>query len=361
MSDTLTLDGLHAEAAARLRGHNFGFAGVTTEAVEQVLVIRLAAERDPARFGHLLNVLEEEEAYDEGGELLVDPIKRAYGLLRGLIGTTTSKSLGRPLAAKTIAIRDAVSDLTSRFERMTVRGVFYQLETMRIVPKTIGGYRSVQQQVLRMRRDELLPWSFIADGTRWMRRPDTYDSAEDALAATIATYRQNLWRSQDLRVEVWLEKDTLADMIYPTTAKWQVPLMVSRGQTSDTYAYSAAQETKAAYDAGIKTYIFTLYDSDSYGRDAAVKIGQKIATYSRVPIVCEPLAVTDQQIEAWKLPTRPDKKADREVVELDAIPPDKLIDLVEDAIVALVDFNAWHIEQEYERSERELLERMVAA
>lgn len=273
----------------------------------------------------------------------------------------TSNSRGRPLAAKTIAIRDAVIGLTNRFERMTVRGIYYQLETIGIVPKTIGGYRSVQQQVLRMRRDELLPWSFIADGTRWMRRPDTYDSAEDALAATVAAYRQNLWRSQDIRIEVWLEKDTLADVIYPVTAKWQVPLMVSRGQTSDTYAYAAAQETKAAYDAGIDTYIFTLYDSDSYGRDAAAKIEQKIATYSGVPIVCELLAVTDEQIEVWNLPTRPDKKVDREVVELDAIPPDKLIELVENAIVRLVDFDAWHIEQEYERSEREILKRMVAS
>lgn len=352
---TFTLDELHVEAAARLREHN-----LHSEGAEQALVIQLAGERDPGRFGHLIDELTA-ESYDEWGELLVDPVERAYGLLRGLIGPRTSKSLGRPLAAKTIAIRNAVLDLTERFERMTVRGVFYQLETLEIVPKTIGGYRSVQQQVLRMRRDEMLPWSFIADGTRWMRRPDTYDSAEDAIAATIAAYRQNLWRSQDVRVEVWLEKETLADVIYPVTARWQVPLMVSRGQTSDTYAYSAAQETKAAYEAGIRTYIFTLYDSDSYGRVAAAKIEEKIAVYSGVPIICELLALTDEQVAGWDLPTRPDKKENREVVELDAIPPDKLIDLVESAIVKLIDADAWRIEQEYEHSEREILERMVAA
>ena len=273
----------------------------------------------------------------------------------------TRKSRGRPLAAKTIAIREGILALTGRFERMTVRGVFYQLETTRIVPKTIGGYRAVQQQVLRMRRDGLLPWSFIADGTRWMRRPDVYDSAEDALAATVAAYRQNLWRSQNVRIEIWLEKDTLADLIYPTTASWQVPLMVSRGQTSDTYAYSAAMGAKAAHQAGVQTHIYTLYDSDSYGRNAAAKIEEKITVYSGVPIVCQMLAVTDHQVAAWELPTRPDKKEDREVVELDAIPPDKLITLVENAITGLIDADAWLIEKEYEKSERQILERMVAA
>ena len=273
----------------------------------------------------------------------------------------TRKSRGRPLAARTMAIRAEILTLTGRFERMTVRGVFYQLETAGVVPKTIGGYRAVQQQVLRMRRDGLLPWSFIADGTRWMRRPDVYDSAEDALAATVAAYRQNLWCSQNVRIEIWLEKDTLADLIYPTTASWQVPLMVSRGQTSDTYAYSAAMGAKAAHQAGVQTHIYTLYDSDSYGRNAAAKIEEKITVYSGVPIVCEMLAVTDHQVAAWELPTRPDKKEDREVVELDAIPPDKLITLVENAITGLIDADAWLIEKEYEKSERQILERMVAA
>lgn len=271
----------------------------------------------------------------------------------------TSKSRGRPLSAKTIAIRNTVADLTRRFERMTVRGVFYQLETLGIVPKTIGGYRSVQMQVLKMRRDGLLSWDFIADGTRWMRKPDTYDSALEALEATISAYRQNLWRSQNVRVEVWLEKDTLADLIYPTTARWQVPLMVSRGQTSDTYAYSAAQEARQAHEAGITTIVFTLYDSDTYGRDAAEKIKQKITDYSGVPIICEHLAVTDEQIEQWRLPTRPDKKDGRDVVELDAIPPDKLISLVDTAIEGLVDPQAWMLEQAYEASEREILDRIV--
>jgi hypothetical protein len=39
----------------------------------------------------------------------------------------------------------------------------------------------------------------------------------------------------------------------------------------------------------------------------------------------------------------------------------KLISLVENAIVELIDADAWRIEELYEASEREILERMVAA
>ena len=200
----------------------------------------------------------------------------------------------------------------------------------------------------------------IADGTRWQRLAPIYNSAE-ALENTIRTYRHDLWRSQGIRLEVWLEKDTLADLVFPVTNRWQVPFMVTRGQTSDTYVQGAAREVRASFDYGIETLILMMYDSDSYGRDAARKVEEKIQTYSGIPVPCKLLAVTDDQIALWDLPTRPDKKDDRDVVELDAIPPDKLIQLVENAIITLVDDDAWKREQIIEKSEREILERMVAA
>ena len=128
---------------------------------------------------------------------------------------------GRPLGAKTLAIREAVLALTEEFEAMTVRQVFYQLVARGIVPKTeSGGYTPVQRQVMKMRLEGLLPWWFIVDGTRWMRKPTSYDSLEDALEVTRRGYRRNLWRSQRVRIEVWLEKDALAGVVMKATGPW---------------------------------------------------------------------------------------------------------------------------------------------
>ncbi len=275
---------------------------------------------------------------------------------------------GRPLGATALAIQAHVQELTQRYERMTVRQVFYALETQSVVSKTEGGYRQVQAQVLRMRREGLLPWAFITDGTRWMRQPTTWECVQDAIANMARTYRRNLWQAHDVRVEVWLEKDALADVVSDATYQWGVPLMVSRGQSSATFLWNAARAAEEAWnEAGTETFIYALYDRDAGGRRAARAIERDLPAHApAVPIHFDLLAVTDEQVDAWKLPTRPPKDSDPEAakfdgqaVELDAIPPDKLTALVDQAIVQHIDARAWEVEQVAEREERDGLLRLA--
>lgn len=275
----------------------------------------------------------------------------------------TRKRGGRPrgsLGAQTRAIRTAVLDLQDEYDVMTVRQAFYALTVRGVVGKTEAGYRQVQKQILLMRREELLPWAFIADGTRWVHAPETWDDVDDVLQETARTYRRNLWRSQNVRLEFWLEKDALASIVSEITYAYGVRLMVSRGQSSDTYCYSAAQAARKAWEkANVETHVYTLYDSDKSGRIAALKVAEKLAAYSGgAPITVEALAVTEWQIETWNLPTRPAKeRGEPDAVELDAIPPDKLKTLVEDAIILHID--AWNKEKAVEQREREILQRVA--
>jgi hypothetical protein len=278
---------------------------------------------------------------------------------------------GRPLSPKTLAIRAAVLSLADEFDLMTVRQVFYQLVSRGIVPKTENrGYRPVQTQVLKMRREGLLSWDFIADGTRWMRKPTTYDSVDDALRAVQRAYRRNLWRSQQVRIEVWLEKDALAGVVDKVTVPWDVALMVSRGTSSASFLHSAAEHATAAWNVeGIRTAVYALYDFDAAGDRAARNVENGLREHAAgVPISFERLALTPAQVVEWNLPTRPAKRSDPEAasfgavaVELDAIPPDLLVGLVDAAISRQVDADAWEKEQAVERSEDDLLARMRTA
>ena len=110
-----------------------------------------------------------------------------------------------------------------RYERMTVRQVFYQLEMAGVVEKTESGYRQVQKQVLVMRRTGLLDWEFITDGTRWQRKPASYADAADYIKQIARSYRRDLWQRQNVRIEFWLEKDALADVITDVTAPGTCP------------------------------------------------------------------------------------------------------------------------------------------
>jgi hypothetical protein len=276
---------------------------------------------------------------------------------------------GRPLGEKATAIRDAVLELTNEFEVMTVRQVFYQLVSRGIVSKSEnGGYRPIQTQVLRMRREGLLPWGFIADSTRWRRKPGSWDSVNDVLLSVQRSYRRNLWRSQWLRIEVWLEKDALAGVVMGATEAWDVSLMVSRGTSSATFLHSACEAAEQAAANGVSTLILALYDYDAAGARAARMIENGFRDYFKADGVVEfvRLAVTEEQIQEWTLPTRPAKTTDPEAhkfgggaVELDAIPPDKLVQLVEDAITDRIEPTSWRMEQATEKSEREILERIA--
>ena len=92
---------------------------------------------------------------------------------------------------------------------MTVRQVFYQATVRGIVPKNENGYQMVATALADMRRAGMLPFRWIADNTRWVRRPRTYGSIAHALRETAMFYRRSLWDSADAYVEIWLEKDAL--------------------------------------------------------------------------------------------------------------------------------------------------------
>ncbi len=268
---------------------------------------------------------------------------------------------GRREAPATVALREFIHGLQRRHRRMTVRQIYYAAEVAGVVPKTESGYLKVQRLAVKMRRQGSLPWTFIADGTRLKRQLAQWDDLADFIEEIESRYRRNLWRDQGVRIEVWLEKDALAEVVFETTSKWRVPLMVSRGQSSVTFLHSAAMDARRAYlRDGTETWIYALYDYDAGGDRAARSIARDLPGFARVPIHFERLAVTAEQIEEWDLPTRPAKGTDPEAarwgeepaVELDAIPVDRLHELVEEAITRHINFREWDVQKTIEAEER---------
>jgi hypothetical protein len=187
-------------------------------------------------------------------------------------------------------------------------------------------------------------------------------------------------------VHIFTEKDAISGVVSPVTERWDVPLGVLRGYTSESFAHSVAE---AIASCGKRTvYVYQLGDHDPSGADAwrafresvagflyahpfAVEDGQHtyafIGTDDRVArVTFARLAVTEDQIVEWELPTRPTKKSDTRArkfigdsVEVDAIPAPVLRQLVENAIVGHIDVEALRLTQVAERSERDVLQRMA--
>jgi hypothetical protein len=146
------------------------------------------------------------------------------------------------------------------------------------------------------------------------------------------------------------------------TEVYDVPLMVARGYASLSFLYSAAQAIKAKDKP---TYIYHFGDLDPSGVDAARDIEAKLRRYSPgTEIHFERPAVTREQVEEWNLPTRPTKMTDTrakkftgESVELDAIPAQKLRELVRSCIERHVDQEQLKLLRIAEESERGAIEK----
>ena len=104
-------------------------------------------------------------------------------------------------------------DYANEHGPVTVRGLYYQAEVAGVpgIDKTDSGYAKVQRQVLNLRREGRLAYGDISDATRWMRKPKSHNSVEDAIAHTARTYRRSLWTDAPTYVEIWCEKDALAE------------------------------------------------------------------------------------------------------------------------------------------------------
>src|SRR5262249_6703168 len=153
-----------------------------------------------------------------------------------------------------------------------------------------------------------LNYSYIADATRWMRKPRTHDGVEAALQDTARFYRKSLWANSEDYIEVWVEKDALAGVIYPITSLYDVPLMITRGFSSETFAYEAIATREN--DNRIY-YVYYLGDFDRAGRDGANSLEEKLQRFADeegIDLVFEQIAVTEKQIDDWNLSTRKPKR-----------------------------------------------------
>jgi hypothetical protein len=260
--------------------------------------------------------------------------------------------------------RTAFYDLVEGAQPATVRQIYYLATVAGLVPKTENGYAIVQHDLTLMRRTGDLPYGWLADSTRWQRKPQTFGSVEEALKETARLYRKDLWRDADCYVEVWLEKDALTGVVYPITSLFDVPLMVARGYASLSFLHEAAE-----YIAGldVPAYIYHLGDYDPSGQDAARAIEETLREMAPdAEIHFERLAVTPGQISHWRLPTRPSKETDSRSkgfgavsIELDAIPPNRLRDLVREVIERHLPPKQYAVLKVAEASEQGLINGLV--
>ena len=182
-----------------------------------------------------------------------------------------------------------------------------------------------------MRINGELPFAWIVDYSRQRRVTTTYDSMAEAVEDTATFYRKSALKESPAYIEMWVEKDALSGIMWDVTSIYDVPLLASKGMPSLTFLHSTAEAIRHEWECRNRpSYIYQFGDHDPTGALIPRTIEARLRKLCPdIEFAVERVALTEDQIDEYNLPTRPTKRDgnrhassfEGESVELDALPP----------------------------------------
>lgn len=251
----------------------------------------------------------------------------------------------------------------------SVRHVFYRMTDPRLpepVEKSDRGYRHVQDRCVKLRRSGRVPYHWIADMSRRGHFVDTFDDAGDFLRSMTGLYRSDLWRDAAYRCEVWAESRSIASVLLADCQELAVSLYPCGGFSSLSFVHEAAQEHNARLDTRplIVLYVGD-YDPAGVLIDKALERELRKHLKSDVEMDFRRIAINEEQVEVYELPTKPRKEGDKRSqhltysVEAEAMPAASLRHLIRWEVESLLPEGALQVAKVAEESERQHLTRMA--
>jgi hypothetical protein len=169
-----------------------------------------------------------------------------------------------------------LAEIISAEQPLTVRRCMYV--GIGTLFKDSGGYDSCQRLVLRMRRAELVPFEYITDPTRERIKPAMWLDLTDYADWVANVYQKDLWQKQDIVIEVFIEKEAMVGVVEPETDGLRVSLIPARGQCSETWCWSIAQDWNKL-PKGVKVKVYYIGDHDPAGFSIETSMRARIEGY----------------------------------------------------------------------------------
>lgn len=259
-------------------------------------------------------------------------------------------------------------DICSQYEHgiLTLRGLHYQLVGLGMI-NDIQHYKRVVNAMIDARWNELISFNQFSDLDRGMVGEtahvvtDLNDQillGKEQVRAWMSSYHKNRWENQPIYPEILIEKKALQGVFAPIADKWDIALGACKGYPSLTFLHDIYKRFKY-----IEKEIIILYfgDYDPSGEDIPRSIIENLERFG-IRVDLRRIALMENQVIAWDLPPAPAKITDSRTsnwdglgqVELDAVKPEKLQSLCEDAIETIFDHDLFYILQKEEEDEREL-------
>lgn len=279
------------------------------------------------------------------------------------------------------AVLDVVNDLKG-YLPLTVRQIHYQLVERRPVwfkssiqnpapyENTVKHYQDLSRVLKWMRIHNRMKWSVLTDRTRRVSAKrgfeDLQSFVDQELSYFLEGYDRCLVQSQDVYVELWVEKDALSSIFEDVAEPFCLRVVTRRGYNSVTAEADYYQRAEEAIERGQKPVVLYFGDFDPSGNDmlrASLNTFQNQMGLRQLDTIR--VALTEEQIERYGLPPKPGaaKKTDprykkyieehgTSAWELDALHPRELSRIARSAIQNVLDMENFQTEMEQEDMDR---------
>lgn len=255
---------------------------------------------------------------------------------------------------------------------LTIRGLHYQLVS-RGMTNDIQHYKRVVAATGVARWNGVISFDAFSDRDRALAcltesdpsdLGEKIDEAKEQVRLWMQSYRLNPWENQSFYPEVFIEKKALEGVFYKTCKKYSVALGACKGYPSLTFLYDTAIRFKAAQRRGQFPIILYFGDYDPSGEDIPRALKANLVSLGCDNLDVRRICLYEQQVVDWDLPPAPTKVTDSRSlhwnglgqVELDAVRPEKLIELLEAAIMDLRDKILYDELDKREEREREIFQ-----
>jgi hypothetical protein len=237
---------------------------------------------------------------------------------------------------------------------LTLRQLYYQMVARDILPNRVQSYKNLGSILNDARYAGLVDWSALEDRTRNVHGQSHWDDPSSIIESAAHSFALDKWEGQSYRPEIWVEKEALAGVVQRAAGMNDVSFLSCRGYMSASEMYEAAQRIRRRRDIDEQeTVIIYLGDHDPSGLDMSDGDIPKrfeifLNKYDQDPIEIKRVALNWDQIQAHQPPPNPAKETDSRFVsyqqrfgdeswELDALDPNTLLAIIQDAIDQIKD------------------------
>ena len=266
----------------------------------------------------------------------------------------------------TLAVIQQANDIARTYAAqgfsLTLRQLYYRFVAQDLIPNRQSEYKRLGSIINDARYAGLFDWNWITDRTRNASGGDSgYDPDHPEEVIDPSYFHVTQWDGQPHRIEVWVEKDALVDVIQQGARGLRTVTFSCRGYTSSSEIHAAAQRIEGYLSTPSVEDVTILHlgDHDPSGIDMTRDITSRLKEFVRgdgypsYRVNIKRIALNMDQIEQYEPPPNPAKETDSrfesyrlehgdESWELDALEPRTLVDLIRSEIKPLIIPELWN-------------------